>query len=820
MLVGINISSYPLYFFLRMAIQKTILLLLITLICTESFSQVSCTGIFSGKVTDPSGNPLAGAAVKLSGQPGGQSTDASGNFRFEAICQGNYKVIIHNLGYTENSFEIFIDGEITRDVKLDEDVRQLKEVVIEDEIINTDHSHNSSSLNEKELLETAGKSLGESLKEITGVNTIQSGPGIFKPVIHGVHSQRVLILNYGIRQEGQQWGAEHAPEIDPFIASDIIVIKDASSIKYGTDALGGVIVINPPTLPVKNIVGGTFNTVIQSNGRSGAVSGMLEGGIKNHDGWGWRVQGTAKKSGDFHAPDYSLTNTGVRELNFSTATGYHKDNFGVEAFFSHFKSELGILKGTAVNNLNDLVAAMERTPPLFTTDFSYNIGEPRQEVAHNLLKLNGHLETRKGDYRIQYGFQNNIRKEYDLRRGSLSSRPAIDLKLNTHTLETEWETFQTSKRSLCIGLTGMLQENNSIYGTQRLPFIPDFISLSSGAFAVSKFLLKRWTADVGLRYDYRHYSVAGYDSKNILFRSELDFNNISLTSGATVKLNHDATFSTNLSTAWRPPHVSELYSVGTHQSAAAIEYGLLLNDSTNEVLDITQADFKIEQALKWVNTYKRVWDDFQFEASVYANYIFNYTYLRPRGVTQNIRGVFPYFRYTQTDALFLGLDISAVWEPVANVKIIPRTSYVRAADVTNGDYLIFIPPNRYEIAIRFEEPRRFALKEFYVESKVKYTSRQHRSPRVLTIPEILDSDGEGVNIPSNGQNFDFMKAPASYFLWNISAGFSTPVKSVKMYFRISSENVLNTTYREYTNRFRYYANDLGRNLIVSVKCIF
>ena len=117
--------------------------------------------------------------------------------------------------------------------------------------MNTEHAHNVAKLTQKQLAETAGKSLGESLKEIPGVNSIQTGPGIFKPVIHGVHSQRILILNYGIRQEGQQWGAEHAPEIDPFIASDVVVIKDASSIKYGTDALGGVIVVNPSPLPEK-----------------------------------------------------------------------------------------------------------------------------------------------------------------------------------------------------------------------------------------------------------------------------------------------------------------------------------------------------------------------------------------------------------------------------------------------------------------------------------------------------------------------------------------------------------------------------------------
>ena len=141
-----------------------------------------------------------------------------------------------------------------------------------------------------DLDKTRGQTLGESLKGVTGVTTLQTGSSIAKPVIHGLHSNRVLIMNNGIRQEGQQWGAEHAPEIDPFIASEITVIKDASAIKYGTDALGGVVVVNPAPLPVKNVLGGSLNTVLQTNGRSGTVSGMVEGGIRHHNGWGWRAQ--------------------------------------------------------------------------------------------------------------------------------------------------------------------------------------------------------------------------------------------------------------------------------------------------------------------------------------------------------------------------------------------------------------------------------------------------------------------------------------------------------------------------------------------------
>jgi iron complex outermembrane recepter protein len=803
--------------------QRRIFLLLLTMsISPILLAQEGCRSVISGIVMSESKEPLYAATVMLNASPtAGTTTNMEGRFSFNNLCDGKYQVTVQYVGYKKQEISIAVNERLELTIILEAIVTELNEVVVTEKLLNTEHAQNFSTLTEKNLKETAGKTLGESLKELPGVSSIQSGPGIFKPVIHGVHSQRILILNYGIRQEGQQWGAEHAPEIDPFIASNIVVIKDASSIKYGTDALGGVVVVNPPPLPEKSILGGTIQTVIQSNGRAGTVSGMLEGGLKNLDGWGWRVQGTAKRMGDFHAPDYSLTNTGIKELNFSAAAGYHAEKKGMEIFFSHFNTEIGILKGTATSNMDDLMNAMERTPPQYTDDFSYTIAEPRQEVSHNLIKINGHINSALGDWRIQYGFQNNNRREYDVRIGGLSNLPAIDLQLNTQTLEAELETSQSNQRSVCFGVTGMYQDNNNIPGTQRIPFIPNFNNLSGGVFGITKFFFKNLTVDAGARYDYRYYDIAGYDFKNTLYKSQLNFHNASATLGVIRSLGKDQTLSLNLSSAWRPPHVAELYSLGTHQSAAAIEYGLLLNDSTNEVMNIDDVPFNVEQALKIVSTYQRVWKKIQFEATGYINYIFNYIYLKPTGVTQNIRGTYPYFRYTQTNALFVGADLSGTWNVIPHWTISPKVSLLRASDKKNDDYLVFIPSNRYEVALRYESPRFFKLHDFFVDMRIKFTDQQHRAPRTITIRSFNDALENGSDpLQGSTSNFDFMEAPAAYWLCQLAVGVSVPTEKVRYDFRLAAENIFNTTYREYTNRFRYYADDLGSNLLLSVKCSF
>lgn len=785
-------------------------------------AQSDCNAVFSGRVLDENDRPVIGAAIQLLPGKKGQVSDANGEFRFGNICPGQYNVRVRFLGHQDEDFILDISGDQYRVVHLHELPTELGEVIIQHhDASHTEHATNFIQLDERKLAERAGKSLGESLRSVTGVGSIQTGPGIFKPVIHGVHSQRVLVLNHGIRQEGQQWGAEHAPEIDPFIASNIVVIKDASAIRYGTDAIGGVIVVNPPALPERSKLGGTFNTVLQSNGRSGAVSGMLEGGVPKLPGWGWRVQGTGRKAGDFSARDYGLTNTGVEELNYSAALGYHKEKAGIDAFFSHFQTQLGILRGTSISSQDDLVEAMERAVPNYTRDFSYAIDEPRQAVSHNLVKINGHFNTAGGEWRWQYGFQNNNRQEYDIRKGSRREIPSIDLRLNTHSLDVEWETHHSGNRTFSLGASGMLQQNRNVFGTQRIPFIPDFDNVSIGAYAIGKLFLSKWTLDLGARYDLRDYSVRGFDFKNAYYADSFTFHNVSATVGATRSVGSTSVVGLNFSSSWRPPHVAELYSVGTHQSAAAIEYGLLLNDETNEVLPFQDVDFQAEQAFKSVMTYRLNTETFSAEVSPFANLIRHYIYLKPSGITQNLRGVYPYFRYDQTDALFVGVDLSMRWHVTRHLQVQPQVSLLRARDVVNNDFFISIPSQRADLTLRYERPSRSEKTGFYAEASAVGVMKQRFAPRVVSARQIKEAREEGTDLfADNTSSFDFMEAPKGYWLLNLATGLSVKAGKIQYDFRLSSENTMNKSYREYTNRFRYYADDLGRNLGLSFKCIF
>jgi iron complex outermembrane receptor protein len=241
-----------------------------------------------------------------------------------------------------------------------------------------------------DLAETRGQSLGEALKAATGVTTLQTGSSIAKPVIHGMHSNRVLILNNGIRQEGQQWGSEHAPEIDPFMAQKLTVIKGAAGVRYGSDAIAGVIMVEPNPLPDSAKIHGEANLVGFSNGQQGIASGIIEGGLPKKKGWAWRLQGTYKRGADIKTADYYLANTGIQERNFSATIGYNTAHWGTEAYFSYFDTQLGIFAGSHIGNITDLLTAINSSRP--NSDYtpssaSYTINRPNQDLAHNLFKV-------------------------------------------------------------------------------------------------------------------------------------------------------------------------------------------------------------------------------------------------------------------------------------------------------------------------------------------------------------------------------------------------------------------------------------------------
>ncbi len=381
------------------------------------------------------------------------------------------------------------------------------------------------TLGGKALEAVRGLSLGESLKNIAGVSSLQTGPSISKPVIHGVYSNRILILNNGVRQEGQNWGNDHSPEIDPFIATKLSVIKGAASIRYGSDAIGGVVLVDPKEMPVaaepppdsaghhrsKGRLDGEINLVGMSNGRIGAASGMVEGaGDGKADGWSWRLQGTLKKAGNAEAPTYWLGNTGYSEDDYSATLQYQKVHAGGQLYYSEFNSRIGIAEASVVGSEADLYQAFARSEPADTAHFTYAIQRPYQTVDHKLLKASGYVDL-GGAGRLEgvYAFQRNVRKEFDADLSynsgtvDVNKLPDLNFQLNTQTADLLWEHAPIAHRITGSVGVNFITHGNFEQGTSYYQLIPNFVDYGGGIFAIEKMAASKWLLELGIRYDYR-----------------------------------------------------------------------------------------------------------------------------------------------------------------------------------------------------------------------------------------------------------------------------------------------------------------------------
>jgi iron complex outermembrane recepter protein len=754
-----------------------------------------CVLTLKGSVTDvDTKQPLEGASILIVETGQLALSDAKGAFVLNGMCPGAYTIKITHMQCAPLITHRHFQQDIELNVDLPHAVNELEEVTVVGSQSKKSTSI-SSEVKGKDLDMTRGQSLAEALQRLTGVTMLQTGANISKPVIHGLHSNRVLILNNGIRQEGQQWGSEHAPEIDPFIATRLTVIKGASALRYGADAIGGVVLVEPRLLPTQPGVFGELNTGFFSNNLMGFVSGMVEGSSAKIKGFGWRAQGTYKRGGNSRTPNYWLDNSGLEELNFSTTAGIRTNRKGIELFYSQFNTKLAIFSGSHIGNVTDLMEIINSgQPPSYIIDqpFSYVIDRPFQQIQHHLAKAKAFLNTgEKSRLNLLLSYQYNWRREYDIKRFSNSTnRPQLDLSLSTLGGDLVWDHFGGKRLKGTMGFTGSYQLNSY---SERF-FVPNYEALNGGVFAIEKYSTGKWVFEAGVRYDVRN--IFNITRNNGSAFSDKNFSNVSGNLGVQYKVNDWLSANANVSTAWRAPQVNELFSDGLHHGSARIEKG--------------NPDLLAERANSYMASVNAVRSQWQFEIVAYHKDIDNFIYLKPTYPPQlTIRGAFPSFQYEQTDARLNGLDFNASVAITHHWQWQGKVSIVRAFDKIADDWIIQMPADRFENSIQYQFVNGKKITDPFI--KISWLSVLEQT-RVPASGEIVITKPDG----SKEMASDYAPPPPTYNLFGVEAGFSWMMHNRPVRWQFGVANIFNTVYRDYMNAFRYYADETGINASVKV----
>ena len=767
-------------------ISPKFLLIFSLLLVYQGISQTACNCTLKGKViSKESGEVILGSYVYLKGQKTKAQTDEKGKFKIEKICPGTYLLVceMSSFNKVETSITLKDHDDLTENLSLETHDEHLMEVMVTGKKTEIT-SQLKGELSTEERSQRNGLSLGEMLKGISGVQSLQTGSSISKPIIHGMHSSRVIILNQGVRQEGQQWGSEHAPEVDPFVSKNIQVIKGPAGLRYGGDAIGGLILMEPNSLPDTSGILGEAQTIFFTNGRQFVTSGMLEGGFKNVHGWGWRVQGTLKNGGNIKTANYNLANTGVEEQNFSMALGYKNQKFGTDLFISRFHSIIGIYSGSHIGNINDLKTAIASVRPfeIYTpTNFIREIERPNQDITHSLAKFKAYVNLTNKTIRMNVAYQDNQRLEFDVMRLGKNIN-TLSFNLGTISSEILIDEYNSSKLwKGQFGLTYLTQGNRTSGNRVNLPtltssLLPNYYLSNLGIFALERYVNQKMEIDMGLRLDTKdieiHRPIQNYSTT---IKRDLS-NYIGLSGSMGLKYHWTQNFENHLilARAFRAPSPNELFSNGVHHGAGAYEIGdpLLKGETAYNIS---------------LNSLYRT-EKLELEIGLYTNTIHQFIYLKPlmdKGVPSfitTVRGSFPAFTYEQIDASFKGMDGQLSYSISESWSLQQKTSIVRAYDELNNTYMINIPPDRFEYLIRYQ----FKKHKQYVSWGITQISMQKR-----------------VEV-----NADFLTPPKGYILGQVHWGISLN----KFDLGVSVTNAFNQAYRDYLNRFRYFADDQGQNI--------
>lgn len=789
-----------------MRIYTTLIALLAGSWCALSQNKIS------GTVTTPQNQPLEGAHIHIEQQQGISAPD--GSYKIEKISTGEHRLVISYIGYGVIDTLINVSGNIRFDAILKPAMAQLQEVVVNEKAIMPRNTAPVQKIKAETIAKYSNATLGDALKEVAGVYALKTGGAIVKPVINGLHSSRVPVIINNVRLEDQQWGTEHAPNLDINSAGKISVIKGAAALQYGGDAVGGLVLVEPQSV-LKDTLFGKSILTLDTNGRGSTFATSIHKG--NDEGWAWNASGTLKHYGDREAPDYVISNSGNAETNFAADVKYIGDSYNIAASYSFYDATIGIAKAMHIGTVGDLVRSINSQQPDIIAPFTYAIGAPRQEMQHHLAKVNfNKLLNENSTLGIQYAFQFNNRKEYDIRRGTDAGLAALDLDLFTHSVNADWKT-ESGNATFKAGLSGSAQFNDASPLTKIKPLIPNYDKYDAGVYGIVTYSFSEsFIAEAGLRYDFSHVEAQKYYQKSRweslgyegmfdafiigdfdtqwLAKPDFTYHNLSASLGVRKKLNDMFDLLGNVSMTMRNPNPSELFSDGLHHSNATIELGDLKMDK--------------EKALKISATLLKSGERFRFEATPYINAIHDFIYLEPVGAEYTTRGSFPVYQYTQTNAVLAGVDIHTDWNVTPSFSHHFNLGYVNGTNTTDDIPLIDIPPLNFTNSLRYTG---IDWNRMFIEIRSEAVFSQTRYPD-YNFETLIPLNNEFVPVL-----VDISSPPPGYHLLHFTSGIQKSFGKTVASLSFSVNNIFNTAYRDYLNRQRFYTDDIGRNFQLQLR---
>lgn len=643
--------------------MKNILCLLVVFFI---YTTVSSQNTLTGNITSKNTKEPIPATIYIPQLEKGTVADFNGNYTIVNIPDGSYNIVFSSLGFASISKKInFSNGKsVTENLEMQESAVEMEEVIVSTPFhkLQSDNVMKVERVSTADLNASGAVTLADGIKNIAGVEIISTGTGIGKPVIRGLSSNRVLTYTQGVRLENQQFGDEHGLGINEAGVESVEVIKGPASLLYGSDALGGVLYLNPEKFALSGETHGDLSSTYYSNTLGTATNlGIKTSGKKLK----FLARGAYASFSDYDTgADYRVTNTRFNEKDFKTGIQYSGTKFKSTLRYNYNRSNIGIPEEIG-----------EQTR-------SKDLELPFQEIDNHILSFDNTLFLNNSSLDIKAGYLFNDRREFE----EEPDVAALRLKLNTFNYDLKYHLPQLGNFETIVGLQGMFQ-NNKNEGEEIL--IPDAFTTDIGILATSHYHLEKIDFQAGIRFDSRKIeSEAARNPTDMDFIPALNTTFNSFTAALGAKLDIVENFSTriNLASGFRAPNLAELTSNGVHEGTNRYERGN--TNLTNE------QNFQADVALEYRN------EHIEFFANGFYNAVNEYIFLSPTNETIDNAQVFDYL---QDNASLYGGELGFHLHPHPLDWLHLESSFETVTGkLSNDDYLPLIPANSLRNTFRVE----------------------------------------------------------------------------------------------------------------------
>ncbi|GAA4947884.1 TonB-dependent receptor [Algibacter agarivorans] len=738
--------------------MKSFINTLLFLAITSIYSQNTIQGIVTDANTQ---EQLAFVNIYISDLEKGTITDGNGNFKLENLPSGHYNILFSFLGYKTESFKISIPTTDIITISLTPTAIEMESIIVSTPFhkLQSDNVMKVEQKTMEDLKASGAITLSEGITNIAGVESITTGLSIGKPVIRGLSSNRVLVYTQGIRLENQQFGSEHGLGVNAAGIQSVEVIKGPASLLYGSDALGGVLYLNPERFAENGKSSGDLSGNYFSNTQGFNTNAGFKSSENNFK---FLFRGSIAEHSDYTTKDYRVTNTRFREQDFKAGIGYQVSQFKTEFRYNVNHSKLGIPEAIGEQSTN-------RTPLLPFQDITNHIFSSKSTLFFNNSKLD-----------INLGFIYNDRKEFEEHHHEDDDEDdedeeheedehededeileaALHMKLKTANYDIKYSLPELGKFETIIGVQGMNQTNSN-YGEEQL--IPDATTNDFGVLATSHIHFENADVQLGARFDTRNIDILNSINKS--------FNSFNGAFGVKTNIAKNMTARVNLATGFRAPNLSELTSEGSHEGTNRYEIG---NSSLK-----SEQNFQTDVALEFKSEHVELF------ANGFYNKINNYIFLSPNGEVINED---PVFLYLQDDAKLYGGEFGFHLHPHPLDWLHFESSFeMVTGKQDNEGYLPLIPANSLTnmIRVEFEKPW---IKKGYGFVKLRTTFDQNNVSAFET-----NTDGYNLLSAGLGGSFELFKNELSVI--------------------VSANNLTDETYTNHLSRLKPDGIfNMGRNI--------